>query len=460
MRATQILQMTTSHEISVADREQEAKGSLTAPLAVPVGIARRWSLIAILSLTVLLSYADRLVINLVAGGIQNELALSELAISLVMGTGFALLYALFGIPLGRLADRLNRRNLVMAGIAVWSTATAACAIATSFGALFVARMFVGLGEAALMPAATSLITDTFSPQERGRAFGVFHVGGVLGSGLALGLGGLILASVEHGLLMGLPVLGTLPAWRNVLLIAALPGAPLCLLLLTVNEPQRQGLRGAQGLMALVRASLARRARVARACLAVGVVAAGDYGLLSWLPSMLDQAHGIEASVGGQLIGAMVAGGGLGGCFLGGWLTDYCARKKGLPARIWSMRISYAICLASVVILILPNPTMALCGAGLWVFGSVSGIVAANTYLPESVANEHRATVMAFSNICSAIVGMGLGPTSVVSLSWLMPQAADHGLRLGIAGVCGIAASVALLLLAWRSRPLPARNGTR
>ena len=417
-------------------------------------VLRRWALVAILSLAVLLSYGDRLIINLVADGIQQELALSHLSISLVMGSGFALLYALFGVPVGRLADRLNRRNLVIAGVALWCAATAACGAALGFGQLFAARMFVGLGEAVLMPAATSLIADSFPPRQRGRAFGRFHIGAVIGSGMALGLGGMLFASVQGGLLGNVPILRDLPAWRNVMLLAALPGIPVCLLLLTAREPARLGLRGAQKLGALVKASLAQRGRVARTCLCVGVVAAGDYGLLSWLPTVLRGSGGAAADTAGQSIGLMVAIGGLGGCFLGGWLADWFARRGGLPARIWAMRLSYALCAVSVPLFLFADVNLGLLATALWVLGSVSGIVVANAYLPEAVGNEHRATVIAFSNICSAIIGMGLGPTLVVALSWLMPGAAHEALRLGIAALCALTSIAALLLLAWRLPAAP------
>lgn len=417
------------------------------------GTARRWALVAILSLAVLLSYGDRLIINLVADGIQRELVLTHFSISLVMGSGFALLYALFGVPVGRLADRLNRRNLVIAGVALWCLATAACGAATGFGQLFAARMFVGLGEAVLMPAATSLIADSFPARQRGRAFGLFHIGAVIGSGMALGLGGILLASVEGGLLADVPGLGGLPAWRNVMLLAALPGIPVCLLLLTVREPARLGLRGAQKLGALVRASLAQRGRVARTCLCVGVVAAGDYGLLSWLPTVLRAEGGDIAARAGQSIGLMVAIGGLGGCFLGGWLADWFARRGGLPARIWAMRLSYGLCAVSVPLFLFASADLLLAATALWVLGSVSGIVVANAYLPEAVGNEHRATVIAFSNICSAIIGMGLGPTLVVALSWLMPGGEANALRLGIAALCALTSIAAALLLAWRLAPV-------
>lgn len=437
--------------------------ALSVDVAVPQkanrypGVVSRWFIVAMLSLAALLSYGDRYIINLVEGSILGDFALTDGSVSLIMGGGFAVLYAFFGVPLGRVADRMNRRNLIIAGMALWCAATAACAVTTTFAQLLVARMLVGLGQAVLMPAATSLIADSFPPRERGRAFSVFHIGAVLGGGLSLSLGGLLLAGVEHGLLTNMPLLQELPAWRNVMLLAGFSGLPLCLLLLSVREPPRHGLRGARRLSTLARVGVANRGRVVRTCLAVGVVAAGDYGLLSWLPADLERAYGIHPDSGGQLIGLMLACGGLAGCLSSGWLADYFARRHGLPARIWAMRLSYGACLLSLPLFLAGSPSALLAGTALWVFGSVSAFVAANVFLSEAVANEYRATIIALCNICSAVIGMGLGPTWVVALSRLMPGGGDGGLGLGIASLCALAIVVALGLLSWRVEQEPIRD---
>ncbi|CAN5319780.1 MFS transporter [soil metagenome] len=446
----------------MADADTREHAMILDPTHADTGYpsaARRWSTVAILSVAVLLSFADRLIINLVAGEIGQQLVLDQFAISLLMGSGFALLYAFAGIPLGRLADRVNRRNLIAVGIAIWCLATIACAVALSFQQLFVARMFVGLGEAALMPAASSLITDSFPERERGRAFGFFHVGGVLGSGLALGLGAMLLASVQHGLLEDVPLLRDAPSWRNVLLLAGLPGFPLIIvILIAMQEPVRRSSRGVQSLSSVLTAALADNGRVARTCLAVGIVAAGDYGLLSWIPTALNHSYNMPLPQAGKLIGAMVAIGGLGGCLIGGLFADRLAKRAGLAARIWAMRLSYALCGASALLLIVPSPTAALAATALWVFGSVAGIVAANIVLQEAVINELRATVMALSNICSAIIGMGLGPSLVVAIAAQTPGVSvNGGLVISITILCLFCATIAFLLISWRKTPaaLPA-----
>jgi MFS family permease len=131
-----------------------------------------WYAVTILCVALLLSYTDRFVINLIVDPIRVDLGLSDVQVSLLQGVGFAIIFAVAALPSGRLADRVNRRNLIAGGVLLWSVATIACGLATDFWSFFAARVAVGLGEAALVPAASSLIIDLFSPRRRGTALGI------------------------------------------------------------------------------------------------------------------------------------------------------------------------------------------------------------------------------------------------------------------------------------------------
>jgi MFS family permease len=112
-----------------------------------------WYVVAVLTLCYVLSFADRQILSLLVGPIKRDLTLSDTRVGLLQGLAFAIFYALAGIPLGRLVDTRNRRNLVVAGVAAWSLFTAVCSLAGTFLTLFLARIGVGVGEAALNPAA-------------------------------------------------------------------------------------------------------------------------------------------------------------------------------------------------------------------------------------------------------------------------------------------------------------------
>ena len=187
-----------------------------------------WTVVALLIATAILSYTDRQVLTLLVDPIRHDLGLSDTGISLLLGSAFAVVYGIAGIPLGYLADRTSRRNLIFCGIVVWSLATLACGLSRSFAELFVARLFVGLGEAVLSPAAISLISDYFSPSRRGTAVGLFLSGIAMGIGSAILIGGAVLHAVDLGFLSSTP-LGRLAPWRGVLLLIGLrsrlvPGA--------------------------------------------------------------------------------------------------------------------------------------------------------------------------------------------------------------------------------------------
>src|SRR5579862_1125004 len=171
-----------------------------------------WTVVAILIATAVLSYTDRQVLSLLVDPIRGDMGITDTQISLLLGTAFAVIYGVAGIPLGFLADRISRRNLIFIGVSVWSLGTIACGLSHSFGEIFAGRIVVGLGEAALSPAAISLISDYFPPSRRGTAVGFFPSGIAMGSGAAILIGGGVLHVVESGALAATPLAGQ-PAWR-------------------------------------------------------------------------------------------------------------------------------------------------------------------------------------------------------------------------------------------------------
>ena len=154
-----------------------------------------WYTVGLLFVAYTFSFVDRFILTLLIEPIKQDFNLSDTGVSLLVGFAFVIFYTFLGIPIGRLADRVNRRNLIVAGITLWSCMTALCGMARGFGSLFVARVGVGVGEAALSPAAYSMIADLFPPKKLGRALSVYTAGAFVGVGLALIVGGLVVQSV-------------------------------------------------------------------------------------------------------------------------------------------------------------------------------------------------------------------------------------------------------------------------
>src|SRR3989440_5092721 len=170
----------------------------------------------------LMNFFDRQIIGGVGEGIRREWGLSDTALGL-LGTVFTLLYAVFGLPLGRMSDTGARRRILAGGVFVWSLLTAASGLARNFAQLIVARLGVGVGEATCSPASTSLIGDFFPTTWRARAVAIWMLGLPLGLGLANGAGGWILQNW---------------GWRNAFYIAAIPGILCAIAALAMREPRR------------------------------------------------------------------------------------------------------------------------------------------------------------------------------------------------------------------------------
>jgi MFS family permease len=179
--------------------------------------------LALLFLANLLNFYDRTIPAILNEPIRLEWGLNDLQLGLI-GAAFTVIYAIAGLPLGRLADRGSRKRVMGWGIAVWSAFTAANAWAWSFGSFLVARMGVGVGEASYAPASTSLIGDLFPAERRSRALGLFMLG------LPMGL---LLAFFTVG-----PLVAAFGDWRSVFVVAALPGFVLAALMFLIREPAR------------------------------------------------------------------------------------------------------------------------------------------------------------------------------------------------------------------------------
>jgi len=192
--------------------------------------------LGVLIVVYVFNFLDRQIISILAERIKADLALGDDQIGFLYGTAFAVFYALFGLPLGRLADVWSRTRLIAWGLAVWSFMTAASAGARTFGQLAAARIGVGIGEASASPAAYSLLSDWFPPAKRASVLALYSSGIYIGAGLGLGIGGLIVERWELAFPAGAPF--DLRGWQVAYLAVGLPGLLLSLWVRTLREPLR------------------------------------------------------------------------------------------------------------------------------------------------------------------------------------------------------------------------------
>ena len=264
--------------------------------------------------------------GLLVGPIRDTFQISDTQYSLLAGLAFSLFYALMGLPLARIADSRSRRNLIAAGIAVWSLMTAVCGLAKGFWMLFVARMGVGVGEATLAPGAYSMIADYFPKSLLARALSVYMVGVTLGSGFAYMLGGAVVAYVENMPQIVLPVLGAIHGWQLTFFIVGLPGLLVALLMmLTVREPPRRGLSAndvqAIALREVVDYLWSRRRAYGGHIIGVSIFIMVVYALNLWGPTYLIRTFGYTRPEAGWVFGIVMIVAGTSGLLLAGFIAD-------------------------------------------------------------------------------------------------------------------------------------------
>ncbi len=373
----------------------------------------RWYVLGVLSLTYAFSFMDRQILSILLEDIRAEFVLSDLQLGLLSGIAFALFYATLGIPIARLADRFNRVSIVSLAVAIWSAMTALCGAAGNFWQLFLARVGVGVGEAGGSPPSHSIISDYFSKEERGFAMSIYSLGTSLGMLFGLVMGGFV--AEYYG-------------WRWAFVCAGVPGLALALLLkFTVREPVRGAMEEMtqagkapapeqkESMSDAFRALWANRSyryvNLAHMC---GVFV--GYGFTVWKPPLYLRQFDLSQSEVGLVIGLTSAGLGVPGMLLGGYLADRLSTRdvRG-PAWLCAAAVLLA---APVYMLALWSSdwimTTLLIGLGIFLY-SLSH--APGLAIVQTVVEPHRrAQAAAYVFFLSNMLGLGLGPVLVGSLS--------------------------------------------
>ncbi len=202
-----------------------------------VGGAYSRYVLFVLVLVYVLNFLDRQIITILAEDIKADLGMTDAEIGFLYGTAFAVFYAVFGIPLGRLADVWQRRTLISLGLATWSAMTTISGMARSFTQLAGARIGVGIGEASATPAAYSMLSDSFPPRSRATVLSLYSSGIYVGAGLGLLIGGQVVDRWNGAFPDGTAPLG-LAGWQAAYLAVGLPGLLLALWVRTLREPTR------------------------------------------------------------------------------------------------------------------------------------------------------------------------------------------------------------------------------
>jgi MFS family permease len=384
-----------------------------------------WYVVVICMLAYIFSFIDRQVLALMIEPIKRDLHLTDTQFSLLHGFAFSLFYAVMGMPIAYLADRFARPRIIASGIALWSVATAACGTSQSFAHMFISRMSVGVGEAALSPAAYSMLADLFPKSKLGRAVGVYSLGSFIGGGIAFLVGGYVLALLKHASVFTLPLIGEVRAWQIAFFIVGLPGLFIALLVkLTVHDPARKGL-AQDGAGRVRRVSMTDSVRFIAShrktffChyLGFSFYAMTLYCLMSWSPAFYMRRFGLTPVEAGYTLGTVMLVANTAGVFCGGWLSDRLLRRGHLDAPMRAAFIG-AACMFVPAIAFAQTASLNLSLA--WLVAAMffaSFPLATSAAAMQSLApNQMRAQISAMFLLVSNLIGLGLGTTAVALIT--------------------------------------------
>lgn len=407
-----------------------------------------WTTVGVLTLAYVFSYLDRQILVLLVGPVRADLHIGDTAFSLLAGAAFALFYAVMALPLAIIADRGSRRRLIMAGVAVWGSMTILCGLSTSFAMLFMARMGVGIGEAALTPTAYSLIADLFTPEKRGRAMGVFSTAAFLGSGLSLLGGGAVVTLVSAVPPSAVPL--GLHSWQIAFVAVGALTLFLLLPLRAIADPPRRRTPQSDtgGLGAAAAHIWRRRAGYAPIFLGIPFASMIVYGVQAWLPTLFIRGYGWSAGQTGLLLGSVTLIAGIGGGIASGVLADSwrSSGRSDAALRLNALLVLIAVPLPALIALA-PGATAALVMTGLFVLVSSLTVPLAPTALQAITPPALRAQVSALFLLAVNLVGIGIGPSAVALASDLVFGGENAiGPALALVGTLSYLASALLL---WR-----------
>jgi MFS family permease len=409
----------------------------------------RWAL-TVLLLAYILSFIDRNVMAVLVGPIRKSFDITDFQYGLLHGLAFTVFYTFLGLPIGRLADRKSRRTIVGVGVLFWSVMTYGCGLVRSFGGLFVARMGVGVGEAALSPPAHSLLSDLFPAKWLPRAMSIFTLGISIGGGMAYMIGGWVLGAVGDAEL-SLPLVGALEPWQLTFILVGLPGFAVGALVWTIREPQRRGRMRAEGEAAPVREVLLyfrTHVRLYGAILgSISMLSVLGYATITWYVEMLIRNFGVQASDVGPKFGWIFIIAGSIGALTGGVLAERLNHRYA-DANLRVVVLAALLWVAPGIIgPLMPTQQGALLMAAPILFLMSSYVGPAIAALQTSTPNEMRALASALLLFAANLFGLGLGPPLVGALTTHV-LGGDDMLHVALAGLAAIFAPLAAVTAAW------------
>ena len=410
-----------------------------------------WYAVLVLLLAYTFSFVDRQILNLLVTPIQADLAVSDFQIGLLQGPAFVITYVLMSVPVGRMVDRFHRVSIMIGGLLAWSAATVACGLSRSFGQLLASRLGVGAGEAALTPAAWSVLSDCFPPERLARPISVYLMGPYLGAGLAMIAGAEVLDWTGEAGRLALPLVGEVAPWQFTFVAVGLPGLLIAALLASIREPERRGRAGAvreplpwRTVFGYVRQHL----RIYLALL-VGApfIIVVLYGLQGWTPTILVRVYDWDLAQAGRVYGVIALVSGSGGVLTGPWVAR---RLEAMGHADHPLRLAVISAAgAAGALAFLPWQSNPYAGLGCIALGSffvTLPLALVASALQSVTPNEMRGVVVGAYVVTTNVIGLALGPPLVAACTDYLfgaPESVAKSLSLVSVAVAPIAITILL-----------------
>ena len=412
-----------------------------------------WYIVFLCMVGYIFSFIDRQIISLLIQPIRADLNISDTQFSLLHGLAFAIFYAIMGIPIARLADTKSRPLIIAAGIFVWSIATALCGVTKTFLQLFIARMWVGVGEAALSPAAYSMISDSFPKSKLGLALGIYSIGSFIGAGLAFLIGGAAIEWVSSFGELNLPIIGNVRPWQMTFFIVGLPGILVAVLFaLTVRDPVRKGVanKAATGYSiseVLVYIKVHKFTFTAH-YIGFGMLALALFALLSWGPAFLIRNYGLSVREVGIYLGTIVLVSNTTGALSSGWLTDFFTKRGHHDAALRAAIIGgLGVVIPGALFSSLSGLHITLLMYGIAMFFASFPMATSAAALQLMAPNQMRAQVTALFFLSLNLLGITGGSTFVaLCTDYLFKNDAAVGYSMSLIGASS--GFIGAILLFW------------
>ncbi|HEY6868889.1 MAG TPA: MFS transporter [Novosphingobium sp.] len=289
------------------------------------------ALICVLLIYCVFAVVDRTLIAMLIDPIRETLGISDTQIGLLMGVAYAAAYGLGGLPMGYLVDRYPRKWILFSAVILWGLAEAACGMSSGFVMMFLARAGVGLFESPLHPSAHAIIADTVPRRRLATVMSIYSTGNLLGTGMALIIGGWVVNRLLHLNTVELPLIGHVRPWQFAFIITGLPGLLLALLILPFGEPPRYGHPGRpRASWSELWAFIRKRWQVV---LTLSVVFGGMNivvgSIVKWAPAYMSRHFKMNPAEYGLALGLAESLPAFVGLIAGGWIVDrwYASGRK-------------------------------------------------------------------------------------------------------------------------------------